>query len=880
MPELKGYQRDALDALREYFQECTRTNNPGTAFYTITDKRLGQGLAYRPVEGLRGLPYVCVRIPTGGGKTVVACHAVGLATQELLHALRSVVVWLAPSNTIVRQTLVALRDRRHFYRQALEAALGPITVLEVGEALEAPKATLDTETVIIVATLQAFRVEETLGRKVYEQNGALMHHFEGWPDNLLRPLRDAATGQVTYSLANVLRLRSPIVIVDEAHNARTPLSFETLTRLNPACILEFTATPDTQRSPSNVLYTVSAAELKAEHMIKLPVQFHRRENWQDLLADAMHAYEELDAEARLEQQATGEYIRPIMLIQAQPRRGAAPVTVEVVRQELIENHRIRAEEIKEATGENNELYDIPDLKDPKCPVRYIITVQALREGWDCPFAYVLCSVAELRASTAVEQILGRVLRMPNATKKQRPALNRAYAFATSASFKETAEALADALIENGFNRQEAADLIAATPEVERPPMLDTLKPTARATFGAALDVTALPPETAAKLTIEAASGQVVFAGAMTARDHEAIAQQLSDPRDQAALDDLRRETQGFSIFQPTTGLTNRPLSPAERGETLAVPVLAYRQGELLEPFEQSHFTEVDWNLANADAALTEAEFASTESGAQTAEIDVTESGKVKVEVVALQELRERQMTLDLGRWDTGQLILWLERHIAHIDLDSSEVGRFLERMLRALMMERGLSLDYLVHHKLRLRQAAEQKINGYRQTVYRTEYNQIRLLKDEQPLLEVSPELVFTFDPQAYGWTTLYQGSYQFQKHYYPQVGNLRGTGEEYECALRLDQTPEVAYWVRNVERKNSFWLQTSTDKFYPDFVCQLTDGRYLVVEYKGEDRADNKDSTEKETLGLYWAARSKGRCVFVMVKDQDWGAIRQAIAV
>ncbi len=58
----------------------------------------------------------------------------------------------------------------------------------------------------------------------------------------------------------MLRLRRPLVIVDEAHNARTELSFETLSRFDPSFILEFSATPDTERQPSDILYSVSAAE--------------------------------------------------------------------------------------------------------------------------------------------------------------------------------------------------------------------------------------------------------------------------------------------------------------------------------------------------------------------------------------------------------------------------------------------------------------------------------------------------------------------------------------------------------------------------------------------------------------------------------------------
>jgi type III restriction enzyme len=94
--------------------------------------------------------------------------------------------------------------------------------------------------------------------------------------------------------------------------------------------------------------------------------------------------------------------------------------------------------------------------------------------------------------------------------------------------------------------------------------------------------------------------------------------------------------------------------------------------------------------------------------------------------------------------------------------------------------------------------------------------------------------------------------------------------GEETACAIEIDGMNEVKCWVRNLERQaeTSFWLPTSTDKFYPDFVAELNDGRIFVVEYKGSDRISNDDSKEKDTISRVWAAASKGRCVFVMVTD------------
>ncbi|MGB2774392.1 MAG: restriction endonuclease subunit R, partial [Anaerolineae bacterium] len=103
---------------------------------------------------------------------------------------------------------------------------------------------------------------------------------------------------------------------------------------------------------------------------------------------------------------------------------------------------------------------------------------------------------------------------------------------------------------------------------------------------------------------------------------------------------------------------------------------------------------------------------------------------------------------------------------------------------------------------------------------------------------------------------------------------------EEFRCAQFIEDLPEVTFWVRNLALKaTSFRLQTATDWFYPDFVCQLKDGRVLVVEYKGKDRYTSADAEEKRAIGAVWESRSNGRCLFVMPTAGDFSVIVHKIA-
>ena len=178
---LKEYQSRALEALKDYFSACKKCGSTDTAFYETTGKWIGTKLPYNNIVQMAGLPYVCIRIPTGGGKTLVACHAVGIAQKELLGADKSVILWLVPSNTIKEQTINALKDNNHPYRQAVEKSIGQVEVMDIQQALYLKKAIFLGQNVIIVSTMQAFRVEETEGRKVYVQSGELQEHFVNIP---------------------------------------------------------------------------------------------------------------------------------------------------------------------------------------------------------------------------------------------------------------------------------------------------------------------------------------------------------------------------------------------------------------------------------------------------------------------------------------------------------------------------------------------------------------------------------------------------------------------------------------------------------------------------------------------------------------------------
>ncbi|PPE76799.1 restriction endonuclease subunit R, partial [Kaistia algarum] len=412
--QLKNYQSQSLQSLENYLT-LAASLGAEKAF----NKCVGEDIKYN--DRLDGIPSVCLRVPTGGGKTVLASHSIAIAARNYVNTDSPIVLWLVPTDMIRQQTLLALSDATHPYRKALQGYYGDrIKVCDI-ESLQ----TMDRVS------------EDTLKYQTF--------------------LTQRDIGRVKHSLVNFFHLHRPIIIVDEAHKNRGGKTFfTTLKTLNPSCLIELTATP----KDNNVLYSVSAAELKSEEMIKLPVVLTEHTgSWQDCIRDALIQRQKLEVLAQNER----EYIRPILLIQAQDKNGDA--NVNVVKEHLLsEYENITNDWIAISTGGTKELED-ENLFSPKSKVKIVITVEALKEGWDCSFAYVLASLQNINSATDVEQLLGRVLRMPYAKLRQNDELNKAYAHVISSSIAQATMLLKDRMIQNmGFEKWEADATIVAKPQ--------------------------------------------------------------------------------------------------------------------------------------------------------------------------------------------------------------------------------------------------------------------------------------------------------------------------------------------------------------------------------------------------------------------------------
>lgn len=858
---LKEFQRSALEALEAYLERARFLGDPEQAFFQTV--REGQPDApppsYRHIQNLPDVPNVCLRLPTGGGKTLLAAYSIAVAGRAYLERDYPVVLWLVPSNTIRKQTAEALKKPAHPYRSAIDDAYGGrVSVFDISEIDQIRPQDLTDRVAIIVATIQTLRTSNPDGRKAYAHSENFESHFGHIPDNTSGLDRDE-TGRLKFSFVNLMAFHRPIVIVDEAHKAGTNLSFDMLSSLRPSCIIEFTATPNTDpRTGSNVLFRASAAEVKAAQMIKLPIILTEHPDWRSAVHDAIETRARLAETAKDDQR----YIRPLTLFQAQDR--GQEVTVAVLKQYLIDNENIAPAKIAVATGEQREL-DRIDLFDPQCPVEFIITVEALKEGWDCSFAYVLCSVSNIGSATDIEQLLGRILRMPYAQTRMNEALNRAYTHVSSQRFGEAARALTDTLVQKmGFEPDEAAAAIERRQQYSLEGLgltgdLFNREPVLVETIDCEPDLSGLPSHVAANIKIEKQSD-----GTVTVTVQGEITAELEN-RLVAAVPKDRRKAMRASVHRHR--ITHRnSLAPVVRGEKFAVPHLFLNvQGEL-ELAEEALILDLGgWTLNMCPAELTPAEFSLKET-AQLWEVDVQEEKVVYHHIDQHTQLEIGTLKMD---WTDLALSRWLDKECRQADITQPVLVEFCRKLIAFLIEKRCIPLQDLLRFKYQLARAVQQKIATCRKQAYARDY-QTFLFTPSAPV-ETSFADGFAFDNRPYPAAWFYQGRYQFKKHFFGSIGELKSEGEEFDCAQMIDNLPPVTYWIRNLSGRSqtSFWLPTSTDRFYPDFVAKLNDGRILVVEYKGGDRVTTDDTKEKRNIGHLWASKSGGTGLFLMAEKK-----------
>ena len=847
---LKNYQEQTLEKLSSFLNEAKVCGNIAEAFKNQREA-VGYSDSYDALPKLEDAPYICLRLPTGGGKTLLGAYAIPLAANNFLEKEYPFVLWLVPTDMIRKQTIKVLSNLNSPHRRALEDAFGSrVRVYDVGDFTRLRPQDCISQVNIFVATFAAFRVKSKEGRKVYAHHEFLEPCFR---DIVKQDYFDEDKNGYA-SFRNLLAFYRPLVIIDEAHNHTSPLSLEVMQRLRPAAIIELTATP---AKNSNVLFKVSASELKAEEMIKLPIELTEHRTWENAAEEAVQQRNALEKEAKKE----AEYIRPIAFFQAENKDKE--VTAEKVRQYLAEEIHIPIEQIAIATGEKREL-DGVNLLSPECQIRYIITVQALKEGWDCPFAYVFCSLSQVHSPKDAEQLLGRVLRMPYAKRRNSEALNRAYAHVAVTSWMEAVEQIRDNLLGMGFEDEEARDALEQrqgrlsglessaervtlefqTSEPPKSQEIESLLP------GSHIFIETLP-EGNCKITLT--NVLVHDLPNLTNRANVVFSREADQ---KSFIRAIRRQDIPLPTVKP---------SPNNNKISFEIPQLSmdFGDGVGIDRVYPDDFLPEDWHLTGNYEPILPTFIFDIEK--HTYEFDVMGHK------VTERHLGDEQGSLLSGvtNWTLIELVGWLSSKTQSIDLGYEDLSEFIRRILTKLIEENNVPLADLVRLRFALEKMITERISFCREDAYKKGI-QNTLFQKNAPVY-VTSDITMSFNPNCYPAKNFYRGSKIFQHHFYSTIGAM-DSDEETLCAQYIDANSNVETWVRNIsgDAVNSFWLPTHKDKFYPDFVVKLNSGIMVAIEYKGAHLMTTDDSKEKNMVGQLWAEKSNGRCRFIMATQCD----------
>ena len=868
--ELKSYQKKVIADLTRYLELLNETKSDAVAFRLFWQEKSAPTLGlYQNV--IPGVPNLCFKVPTGGGKTFIACNAVRPIFDALPATKTKAVVWLVPSDAILTQTAKSLKNPQHPYRQKIDVDFGGrVEVYTKQELLNGQNfnPTAVTEQLsVMVLSYDSFRGRGKEVLKAYQENSNLAEFAKvlGKPDSPIEKADETALFQIINQL-------NPLVIVDESHHARSELSLEMLENFNPCFVLDLTATP---KKESNIISYVDAVQLKNEHMVKLPVIVYNRDSQSEVLIDAIDLRNKLEEIADAEYAKTGKYIRPIALFQAQPKGKEDATTFEKLRDKLVDAG-IPAEQIAIRTADVNELKNT-DLMSPNCPIRYIITVNALKEGWDCPFAYILASLANKTSQVDVEQILGRILRLPHTSQHTQSALNMSYVLTSSNDFNNTVAHIVKGLNSAGFSDKDYRIAEPAKPQVpEQPPVQ--------------IGITELQGVSDMEAPLE--TEQDDFAGL----DGKSIGAELERRREQeksaeiapkantmldAAAEVEKAYTDAIQQTDNDPMMDNLPWEVRDKVKSFQVNPQFREDIETLQipqfflKIEQSLFTDGSFELLDKEMLAEgftlkgkayDIDFATADD--EIREIDVREQDGGLPKVFKMESAEQRYFKEWFNNLPPESRVRQCKdmmfNQLNKLNMvDAAELKAYINRIVDDMDKAQLAAME-----KAPLGYAAKirSKIETLLEAHYRENFE--RWLETERIVCKPYFRLRPSIHPATY--TDIYARSL-----YAAEDGDMNKL--EQKLIVELTALPNVRWWHRNIARQD--FAINGFIKHYPDILIMTQSGKLICAETKGE-HLKNDDSREKIALGQAWRTAAGKDFRYYMVFENDENLLPGAVSM
>ena len=848
---LKQYQKDIIEDLTRYLEILQKTRNISESFNEFW--RLHPRTPLTPFPGeivepyknnVAGVPHVCLKVPTAGGKTFIAANALRPIFSIFPQDHAKTVVWLVPSNSILEQTIRNFSNPEHPYREQLNADFGnrvevyDKTALLQGAGFNA--SSVKENLSLCILSFDSLRSRNKDNRNAYKENGNLLSFAESADEEV--------------SLMSVFKQLNPVIVVDESHNAESELSVDMLKQLNPSFILDLTATP---RKNSNIISFTSAFELKKESMVKLPVIVYNHQSKDEVVNSALELRARLERAAFDAQNQGGAPIRPIVLFQAEPKTKEDNATFDKIKAMLIEKG-IKESEIKIKTADKNELAGL-DLMLPDCEVRYIITVNALKEGWDCPYAYILASLADKNSAVDVEQILGRVLRLPYTRKNPNPMLNMSYVLTASNKFLDTVQNVVEGLNRAGFSGKDYR--IADTQVVNdlpsapaAPPPVDLLSPVSLETrvssangFGRIM-----PPATSWNPGASAspASPAVQDIERLARQENETMEKQIQESKSSgvaptpAGLEGLVKNAHIKENFiESASGICLPKFFMNMDGienDLFGLCEMEFEKDMLLKKFPL-RTCDTSINFDNVDAEIYKVDLDENTKDNTPIFCKVGKDVQTSLAqwILSLKDVESK-------RKKCAELLVGLVGKMYPIP--DQEIKIYIERVLESFD-------DAAFNHMLNNSTPYAAKIKAAIQNHADTYVHKEFLSKVDSDKIIVKPTYTFKKQkPYSAKGKSIAKGLYEPEESF---------NNFEAEVVNELANLDNVEFWTRNKERAD--FCINGFINHYPDFIIKTKKGKIVLLETKG----DHLDAAKKIELGNLWASKAGNEYRYCLVYEE-----------
>ena len=561
-------------------------------------------------------------------------------------------------------------------------------------------------------------------------------------------------------------------------------------------------------------------------MVKLPVILCNFVNVASVIDNAIVMQNRLEAIARSE----NAHLRPIVLFQAQSGANEDAHTFEKLKNKLV-NIGIKKEQIAIKTAKINELDKI-DLLDKDCKIRYIITINALKEGWDCPYAYILASIANKNSTADVEQLIGRVLRQPNAIKYTNQELNVSYVLTCSNDFERTAKSVIAGLNGAGFSKDDYRQ--NGFRELDEPREDNGILEYANDENNSNENSEFLSADVSIdnitkNIELENKVSKILENAKTMANEYDKEIKENSSNLDYFGDLEVKASKIKFEV------------------EKIPQFVKLLPSGSIL--FEEINYKVLEKEDLEKDFKLAEGSIF---------EVDLSKDDNLpkykKVSQMQREYFKQYLKTTNDETRIRQSINLIFDKLRKDNALNENDLKNYIERIVNNLSDERKAKLlDEIDAYTLKIKNKIKELKSEYREKVFYDLLNKGN----------IKIENTFSFEPiiQSSKLSSLRDKSL-----YEEEIDNLNSL--ENKVLTEIVSLDNIKWWHRNKDMKPGFCINAFINH-YPDFIICTENENIIMVEVKGDD-ITNDDSKTKLKLGSKWADKAGDKYFYFMVFENS----------